>query len=115
MKDLEMFVFPTGTAYVHAENVNKEYAYIFDTGAIRWTTAQDKIPGWILTRIEHDADATRINFRNKVFEGTEADQQRTLIHLCEDLPLSVLTQVLAEDTTEERLNHVVRYLQEDKQ
>lgn len=115
MKDLEMLVFPTGTAYVHADNLNKEYAYIFNTGAVRWTTAPEKIPGNILGKIEHDAHATKINFREDVLKGTEADQQRTLIHLCEDLPFSVLTQVLAEDTTGERLKFVVRYLQEDRQ
>lgn len=104
---MKIFEYPTGNSYTD-DNFH-EYAFIFKTGGIRWTIPPEKVPGNDLLRIEHDLDGLRCNIRESIFNGTEQEKQSKLILLCEDLSFPVLTQVLAEDTTDDRLNYIVNY------
>ena len=69
-KKFELLVckFPGGYSYtnkaVYEHGDYKKVAFIDGYGHLRWDVPLDYVPGDVFTRIEHDADAIRNNFKN---------------------------------------------------
>lgn len=70
MKDFELFICSLGNGLTVCNKAVIEHgdykyiAHIANCGKITWYVEPSKIPGDALLRIEHKADAMRVNFEN---------------------------------------------------
>lgn len=76
--DLGVYCFPGGTVYANrAVTGNGDYqnvAFVDHMGKVRFDVPVEAIPGPVLLRIEHDANATHENF--KTWYDRKSDMQK---------------------------------------
>lgn len=74
----------------------KKIAHVSERGDIRWYVSAENVPANALLRIEHDADAQRANFLNKLNAMPIIKQYG---YMLDNAPIGVMLEVTSSDMT----------------
>lgn len=101
-KNFELFAgcLGNGTTYcnkaVEEHGDYKKIAHVSEQGNIRWYTSIESVPADALLRIEHDADAQRANFLNKLNAMPIIKQYG---YMLDNAPIGVMLEITSSDMT----------------